>query len=107
MHEDPRLRDFFTVVVPDEAERTAALAKMNGANVSFEDFIESVFTNKVSFDNTGDNSMALAQLGQYLENKRPAIDANLITRLETFQNAKPKKDMMHNLFIETLKGLTQ
>ncbi len=102
---DARLNAFLKAVIQDEDEQEKTTRTMAEANVSFEDFIEAIVTRRVIFDSTPDNSMALAQLGEYLEEVRPTIDPALVTRLETFLGVEENRTMLRQLFLETLKGM--
>lgn len=101
---DARLNAFLKVAIHDEAERGEVMRTMAESNVSFEDFIETVFTHRVAFDTTPDNSMALAQLGEYLEEVRPTIAPALVSRLEEFLGVEDNRTMLRELFLQTLKG---
>ena len=102
---DPRLSGFLEVVIKDPA--TLAHEKQDYASrgITFEAFIYAVYTRVVELDNTSDNSYALAQLGQYLEEKRPGVSPQLLDQMTGYYTAKENQTMMRGMFLETVRGL--
>lgn len=103
---DLRLADFLRTAITDQATLEREKRDYASYRVSFEQFIYSVYTHSVAFDNTPDNSMALAQLGEYLEKKRPALAPELAEEMETFYADSTHQTVMRGMFLTTVKGMT-
>jgi len=76
---DPRLGGFLEQIFkndPSQLEKEKHDYASRG--VTLEPFIYSVFTGAVKVDTTPDNSMAMAQLGEYLEKVRPSLAPDLL-----------------------------
>ena len=103
---DPRLAGFLEVAIKDPA--TLAKEKQDYATnkVSFEQFILAVFTRKVEFDTTPDNSLALSQLGEYLEKTRPKLAPSLEEEMVKFLADESHSTMMRQMFLESVRGLS-
>jgi hypothetical protein len=103
---DPRLAGFLEQVIKDPA--TLAKEKQDYATrkIPFEQFIFAVFTRKVKFDTTPDNSLALSQLGEYLERTRPALEPSLEDEMVRFLANESHQTMMRKLFLQTVHGLS-
>lgn len=102
---DERLGNFLNFVIEDEDEFLKVKNQYNGQPISFEYFIYQLYTNKIKFDTTEVNSLALAQMGQYLEEKRPVISKDLYNELKKLN--LDEKDMMRGMFLMTLKALSE
>ena len=102
---DPRLSGFLETVIKDPATLAKEKDDYASRGVTLEAFIYAVYTRVVEFDNTPDNSMALAQLGQYLEEKRPGVSPQLLDQMTGFYTAKENQTMMRGMFLETVRGL--
>jgi hypothetical protein len=61
----------------------------------------------VKFDTTPDNSMAMSQLGEYLEKARPTLDPKLLEQMESFYKVEANQTMMRGMFLTTVRGLTK
>lgn len=102
---DPRLADFLAFVIKDQKALNAEKEVYAKNKITFEQFITVVFTGKIKLDNTPDNSHALAQLGGYLEKKRPFIAVKLLEPLETFNAKKENETVMRTMLLATIKGI--
>ena len=102
---DPRLSGFLETVIKDPPTLAKEKEDYASQGITFEAFIYAVYTRMVEFDNTPDNSMALAQLGQYLEEKRPGVSPQLLDQMTGFYTAKENQTMMRGMFLETVRGL--
>jgi hypothetical protein len=103
---DPRLVAFFEETIDDTGERRSVIREYADASVTFETFIEAVFTRRLAFDATPDNSMAIAQLGKHIEERRPTIDASIVDRLQRFFAVEGNQTAMRGMFLETIRSLT-
>jgi len=102
---DSRLKSFLEYVIKNPNELNNVLNQYKGKPISFEYFIYQIFTGKVEFDTTPDNSMALGQLGLYLEENRPELSDDLLKELKNFN--ENNKTMMRGMLILTIEGLKQ
>ena len=105
---DPRLGGFLELIFkdnPSQLEREKRDYASRG--VTFEPFIYMVYTGGVKFDTTPDNSMAMAQLGGYLEKVRPELAPELLERMESFYRVEANQTMMRGMFLTTVRGLTK
>jgi hypothetical protein len=102
---DSRLSGFLETAIKDPATLAQEKEDYASRGVTLEAFIYAVYTRAVEFDNTADNSMALAQLGQYLEEKRPGVSPQLLDQMIGFYTAKENQTMMRGMFLETVRGL--
>ena len=103
---DPRLGDFLQTAITDRATLDKEKRDYASYGISFEQFIYSVYTHSVAFDNTPDNSRALAQLGEHLEKKRPVLAPELAEEMETFYADSTHQTFIRGMFLTTVKGLT-
>jgi hypothetical protein len=60
----------------------------------------------VKFDTTPDNSLALSQLGQYLEKTRPTLAPTLEEGMVQFLADESHHTMMRQMFLETVRRLS-
>lgn len=104
---DPRLGGFLASVIKDPKALKAEQEAYAKRKVTFEEFIAVVFTAKVKFDNTPDNSQALSQIGGYIEKTRPFISKDLLTYLESFNAKKENETFMRGMLIATIKGVIE
>jgi hypothetical protein len=105
---DPRLGGFLEQVFKDNPSQLEK-EKHDYASlgVTFEPFIYSVYTGVVKFDTTPDNSMAMAQLGEYLEKARPELAPGLLEQMESFYRVEANQTTMRGMFLTTVRGLTK
>jgi len=105
---DPRLGGFLEHIFKDDP---AQLERENqdyaSKGVTLEPFIYQVYTGGVKFDNTPDNSLAMSQLGEYLEKARPPLAPELLEQMESFYSVEANKTMMRGMFLTTVRGLTK
>ena len=105
---DPRLGGFLEQIFKDDAAQLEQEKKDYAAKgVTLEPFIYSVYSGMVKFDTTPDNSMAMAQLGEYLEKARPTLDPKLLEMMESFYKVEANQTMMRGMFLTTVRGLTK
>jgi len=105
---DPRLGGFLEHIFKDDPAQLEKEKKDYASNgVTFEPFIFSVYSGMVKFDTTPDNSMAMSQLGEYLEKVRPTLDPKLLEQMESFYKVEANQTMMRGMFLTTVRGLTK
>ena len=104
---DPRLAGFLEVAIKDPPTLAKEKQDYAARKVTFEQFIFAVFTRKVEFDNTPDNSLALAQLGEYIEKTRPKLDPSLEEEMVKFLADESHSTMMRQMFLQTVRGLSR
>ncbi len=104
---DPRLHGFLSSVIKDKAALRKEEAIYAKNNVNFEAFILVIYTGTTRIDDTPDNSSALAQLGGYLEKKRPPLSPKLLEAMEKFEADKKNQTFMRNMFLETVRGVVK
>lgn len=104
---DPRLDAFLSRVIEDPATLRAEKATYAKNGVSFEDLVFLVYSAKIRLDDSADNSMALAQLAEYIEKERPKVSLELLGKLEKFHSAKENQTFMRSMFLETIRGVAR
>ena len=105
---DPRLGGFLEHIFKDDPAQLEKEKKDYASKgVTFEPFIFSVYSGMVKFDTTPDNSMAMSQLGEYLEKVRPTLDPKLLEQMESFYKVEANQTMMRGMFLTTVRGLTK
>jgi len=102
---DPRLSGFLETIFKDKADLERERQEYASRGVTLEAFILAVYTRAVEFDDTPDNAKALAQLGQYLEERRPPLAPVLLDRMTEFYADKSHQSFMRGMFLETIRGL--
>jgi hypothetical protein len=112
---DPRLAGFLEFVIKDPATLEAEKKDYASRGATFEPFIYAVYTGAVKIDVTpdseearrlGPNVRALAQLGQYLEEKRPKLSAELLDKMAEFYSVKSNQTFIRGMVLESVRRLT-
>jgi hypothetical protein len=103
---DPRLEGFLVQVIQDKAQLEKEKQIYAAQHVSLEAFIFFVYTRSIQIDSTADNAVALAQLGGYLEEKRPALSPKLEKEMKKFYARKANQTFMRGMFLTTIHGLS-
>jgi len=103
---DPRLAGFLEVAIKDPATLAKEKQDYAARKVPFELFIFAVFSRKVKFDTTPDNSLALSQLGEYLEKTRPRLEPSLEEEMVKFLADESHRTMIRQMFLQTVHGLS-
>lgn len=105
---DPRLADFLPHVISDPAELKSEEEIYAKNHISFEQLILSAYTMQVKLDDTPDNSLALAQLGGYLEKNRPHLAPTLLPQLQQyFDRDKKHQTTLRGMFLTTVRELSK
>jgi hypothetical protein len=104
---DPRLGGFLETIFKDPEALAREKNDYATRGVTFEPFIYVIYTGTVRMDTTPDNSMALAQLGEYLEKIRPELAPELLAKMEEFYAVESNHTFMRGMFLTTVKGLTK
>jgi len=111
---DPRLADFLAFVIKDPATLEGEKKDYASRGVSFEAFIYAVYTGVLKIDEApdteearrlGPNARALAQMGQYLEEQRPELSAQLLDQMAEFYSVKSNQTFIRGMFLETIRRL--
>ena len=103
---DPRLAGFLEQVIKDPATLAKEKQDYAARKVPFELFIFAVFSRTVEFDTTPDNSLALSQLGEYLEKTRPTLAPTLEEQMVKFLADESHRTMLRQMFLDTVHGLS-
>jgi len=103
---DPRLAGFLEVAIKDPATLAKEKQDYAARSISFEQFIFAVFSRMVEFDTTPDNSLALSQLGEYLEKTRPVLSPTLEAEMTRFLADESHRTMLRQMFLQTVQGLS-
>ncbi len=105
---DPRLADFLPSVISDPAELKSEEEVYAKNHVSFEQLILVAYTMQVKLDSTADNSLALAQLGGYLEKRRPHLASTLLPQLQDYYDQDKKhQTALRGMFLTTVRELSK